>query len=111
MNHSGLNRAAGALRLHRAAPVDMGTHLDAHYTHAAMRAIARRAPTLLADELPGVRARLDNALLNVAVNRLVRAEGRTSAAAILWRLADALQDGSPATPQRPVDLTAQDDDA
>lgn len=104
-----MNRDFAAMRMHRAAPADIGTHLDAHYTDVAMRAIARRAPALLAEESPAVRARLDNALLNVAVNRLVRAEGRASAATILWRLADALQDGGPATPQRPIDLTAQDD--
>ena len=82
---------------------------DAYYTNLAMRALSRLVPDALADAPDSIRERFDNALLNVAVNRVVEAEGRTATATILWRLADVLQDGRVATPHRPVDLTGCDD--
>lgn len=77
---------------------------DAHYTQVAMRALSRFVPSSLDDAPDAVRARFNNALLNVAVNRLIEVEGRTAAATILWRIVDALQDGylaNPGTPHRP----------
>lgn len=85
--------------------------VDAYYTHIAMRALARFVPASFDAAPAAVRARFDNALLNVAVSRLVEAEGKTTAATILWRLADVLQDDRPATLDRPADLTAWDDTA
>ena len=94
-----------------AAPLDIepGMDPDAYYTDIAMRALAHLVPAVLADAPESIRQRFDNALLNVAVNRLVEAEGRIAAATILWRLADVLQDGRLATPHRPADLTGCDD--
>ena len=82
---------------------------DAHYTQVAMRALSRFVPSSLDDAPDAVRTRFNNALLNVAVNRLIEVEGRTAAATILWRIVDALQDGYLPTPERPIDLTRRDD--
>ena len=78
---------------------------DAYHTLQAMRALERLVPSSLDRAAPPVRAKLNNALLNVAVNRLVEAEGRTAAAVILGRLADVLHNGQWATPAFPADLT------
>ena len=81
---------------------------DAHYTQVATRTLAQLVPSLLDDAPQAVRERLDNALLNVAVNRVVEAEGPGKAAAILWRLADLLGDAHLATSQVPIELTRLD---
>ena len=78
---------------------------DAYYTLQAMRALERLVPSLLDRATPPVRAKFNNALLNVAVNRLVEAEGRKAASVILQRLADVLRNGHRATPEFPTDLT------
>ena len=89
--------------------VEPGMDPDAYYTNLAMRALSRLVPDALADAPDSIRERFDNALLNVAVNRVVEAEGHIVAATILWRLADVLQEGRTATAHRPVDLTGCDD--
>jgi hypothetical protein len=48
----------------------------------------------------------NNALLNVAVNRFVATEGCQGSATILWRLADALNNG--AYGNAPLELTQLD---
>ena len=48
----------------------------------------------------------NNALLNVAVNRFVATEGCHGSATILWRLADALNNG--AYGSAPLELTQLD---
>ena len=48
----------------------------------------------------------NNALLNVAVNRFVATEGCQGSATILWRLADALNNG--AYGSAPLELTQLD---
>ena len=81
---------------------------DAHHTQIATRTLAQRVLFLLDDAPHAVRERFDNALLNVAVNRLVEAEGSSRAAAILWRLADLLGDAHGGAPPSPVELTRMD---
>ena len=78
---------------------------DAHYTLLAMRALERLVPAALNRAPPPVRAKFNNALLNVAVNRLIDIEGPTTAATILWRLADLLENGHRPTPESPIELT------
>ena len=82
---------------------------DAPYTRVAMHALARFVPSSLDDAPEAVRARFNNALLNVAVHRLIEVEGQTAAATILWRIGDVLQDGYLPTPDHPIELTRQDD--
>ncbi|MEM7364766.1 MAG: hypothetical protein AAF525_12135 [Pseudomonadota bacterium] len=79
---------------------------DAVHTEIAMQVLDRMIPDILDQNGPAVRARFDNALLNLAVNRLVAAEGTSTAATILWRLADVIQSGVDATPDKPADLTS-----
>ena len=88
----------------------MTLHLDrdAYYTQVATRTLAQLVPSLLDDAPDSVRERFDNALLNVAVNRLVEAEGPGKAAAILWRLADLLGDPDAVAPRSPIELTRMD---
>lgn len=81
---------------------------DAHHTQVATRTLAQRVVFLLDDAPDAIRERFDNALLNVAVNRLVEAEGSCRAAAILWRLADLLGDAHAGSVPSPVELTRMD---
>lgn len=53
-----------------------------------------------------IQARLNNALLNVAVNRIIEAEGHCRAATLLWRLVDVLMAGTSPTPDAPVNLSS-----
>lgn len=84
---------------------------DAYYTYLAMAALSRFVPDSLEDAPEPVRVKFDNALLNIAVNRLVNAEGPVTAATILWRLADFIREGRVATPQHPADLSILHDAA
>ena len=79
---------------------------DPVQTEIAMQVLGRMIPDILEENGPAVRARFDNALLNLAVSRLVAAEGTVAAATILWRLADVVQSGTNATSDNPADLTA-----
>ena len=78
---------------------------DVVHTEIAMLVLDRMNPDILEETGPAVRARFDNALLNLAVSRLVAAEGAMAAATILWRLADVVQSGTHATSDNPADLT------
>lgn len=78
---------------------------DVVHTEIAMQVLDRMIPDILEENGPAVRARFDNALLNLAVSRLVAAEGAVAAATILWRLADVVQSGTHATSDNPADLT------
>ena len=91
-----------------ATPIRMPQDPDAYYTQIATRRLAQLVPSLLDDAPDAIRERFDNALLNVAVNRLVEAEGTSKAAAILWRLADLLGDAHSAALPSPVELTRLD---
>lgn len=81
---------------------------DAEQTERAMAEVERFVETL-EDRLPAATAeRLDNALLNVAVHRILALEGASQTAAILWRLADVLASGTQFAPGHPVDLNRFD---
>ena len=81
---------------------------EARHTQIATRTLAQRVLLLLDDAPDAIRERFDNALLNVAVNRLVEAEGPSRAAAILWRLADLLGDAHARSAATPVEITRMD---
>lgn len=78
---------------------------EARDTEIAMRILQSMVPEVLTLAGPSVQARFDNALLNIAVNRIVEAEGAQRASTILFRLADAVSTGPTPEPGSPVDLT------
>jgi hypothetical protein len=54
---------------------------------------------------PDIVDRFDNALLNIAVHRLVEEEGNTKTATILFRLAEAVAADDQRLSDNPVELT------
>ena len=82
---------------------------EAYHTEMAMEVLSQLIPGALDHASAEVRNRFDNALLNMAVNRIVKAEGSVFTATILWRLADALQSGQTPSAEQPIDLTRLDD--
>lgn len=84
---------------------------DAGDIQQTQKAIAEveRLVDVLEDRLPAATAqRLDNALLNVAVHRILALEGASQTAAILWRLADVVASDASVAPGHPVDLSRFD---
>ena len=79
---------------------------DALHTERAMEILEAALPATVEAAGPAIRARFNNALLNVAVNRILAEEGAATTATILWRIADALSAGAKPTPGNPVDLTS-----
>ncbi|MEM9620490.1 MAG: hypothetical protein AAF993_02505 [Pseudomonadota bacterium] len=75
-------------------------------TKAAMNLLEELVPKVFSDSGPAVLARLDNALLNIAVNRILAVEGPQRTAAILMRLADAMVSEQLPTADHPIDLTS-----
>ena len=82
---------------------------EAYHTELAMEVLSQLIPEALDQASADVRSRFDNALLNMAVNRIVNVEGPVFTATILWRLADALQSGQTPSAEQPIDLTRLDD--
>ena len=82
---------------------------EAYHTELAMEVLSQLIPEALDQASTDVRSRFDNALLNMAVNRIVNVEGPVFTATILWRLADALQSGQIPSAEQPIDLTRLDD--
>lgn len=81
---------------------------DAEYTELAMYTLQLLIPNALDDSGPMVRARFDNAMLNIAVNRIVEVEGSSAAATILWRIADAIGAGQRPASGSPIELSQFD---
>jgi hypothetical protein len=79
---------------------------DAWAVELAMETLERRIEPIVNEAPFSAQTRFNNALLNLAVNRIVAVEGGKFTAAILWRLADAIANGAKPTPGAPVDLTA-----
>ncbi len=77
-------------------------------TKTAMSLLEAVMPKVFLDVSPNIQARFDNALLNMAVNRIIAAEGHERTAAILIRLADAMVSRQLPTAERPIDLTRLD---
>ena len=82
---------------------------EAYHTELAMEVLSQLIPEALDQASADVRSRFDNALLNMAVNRIVNVEGPVFTATILWRWADALQSGQTPSAEQPIDLTRLDD--
>jgi len=84
------------------------TDLVIRQTEAAMDALEALLPDTLAVAPEATRATFNNALLNIAVNRIVAMEGAATTAGILWRLTEAVASGRRPHPGRPVDLSGLD---
>jgi hypothetical protein len=76
---------------------------------AQLQSVMQRIQHSLRD-IPGEqREYVANALLNLAVSRMVREEGKARTLSILQRLGDVVDSGEPAPPSaRAVDLTRRD---
>ena len=81
---------------------------EARQTEVAMTILQDMVPAALDAAGPQVRARFDNALLNVAVHRILDVEGEQVTATILMRLADARMSGQVPKPGCAIDLTSLD---
>ena len=73
-------------------------------TQQAMRKINDSLPEIMADEPQAIQERLTNALLNIAVHRLIHDEGPNTAASILWRLVDAIENEPTNNGDHPIEL-------
>jgi len=87
-------------------PMNSTDDLAVRRTEAAMEALESLLPEALERDPHGTRATFNNALLNVAVNRIVAMEGPTATAALLWRLTDALASDRQPQPGAPLDLSS-----
>lgn len=54
------------------------------------------------------RSYIANALLNLAVARMIKEEGKACTSTLLMRLSDVVGDGTRAEPSAPVDLSRRD---
>tara|TARA_B100000212_G_scaffold140031_1_gene105491 strand:- start:443 stop:718 length:276 start_codon:yes stop_codon:yes gene_type:complete len=81
---------------------------DAWAVELAMETLERRIEPVVSEAPLTAQTRFNNALLNLAVNRIVAAEGGKFTAGILLRLAEAIARGAKPTPRAPVDLTVVD---
>ena len=78
---------------------------DVWAVEVAMETLERRIKPIVSDAPLSAQTRFNNALLDLAVNRIVALEGSKFTAGILWRLADAIADGKKPEPGKAVDLT------
>lgn len=81
---------------------------DAWAVELAMETLERKIEPVVSAAPLLAQTRFNNALLNLAVNRIASVEGRKMTATILWRLADAIASGTRPSPSAPVDLTSLD---
>lgn len=72
---------------------------------AQLQSVMQRIQSMLHDVPQAQREYIANALLNLAVSRMVKEEGMTQTASILMRLGDVVASGEHPPPQRAVDLT------
>lgn len=70
-----------------------------------LQSVMRRIQSSLQDIPAAQRTYIGNALLNLAVNRMLREAGSHRAASILLRLSDAVQGGAPPPVERAISLT------
>jgi hypothetical protein len=85
--------------------LDQHQDIDVYYTEKTMQLLSSMLETSY-DNLPkDFRMRFDNALMNIAVNRILEVEGSSVTATFLWRIADALQSGLKPTPDNPIENT------
>lgn len=73
---------------------------------AQLQSVMHRIQGSLRDVPMAQREYIANALLNLAVTRMVKEDGKTLTASVLMRLGDVVAhcDGSPPAPERAVDL-------
>lgn len=72
---------------------------------AQLQSVMHRIQCLLHDVPQAQREYIANALLNLAVSRMLKEEGHSQTASILMRLGDAVGGGDAPPPERPVDLS------
>ncbi|MDA9999212.1 hypothetical protein N9E70_00850 [bacterium] len=75
---------------------------------SAMHVLEEKILTVFEQTPLDLRASFDNALLNLAVNRIIAMEGEQVTSGILWRLADVIASGVKPTIEEPVELTGYD---
>jgi len=75
---------------------------------SAMHVLEEKMLTVFEQTPLDLRASFDNALLNLAVNRIIAMEGEQVTSGILWRLADVIASGVKPTIEEPVELTGYD---
>ena len=69
-----------------------------------MQTINDSLSDLIASEPTEIQERFTNALQNIAVHRLINDEGSNTAASILWRLVDIIQNDPNAMLDQPIEL-------
>jgi len=72
---------------------------------AQLQSVMHRIQYMLRDVPQAQREYIANALLNLAVSRMLKEEGHSQTASILMRLGDAVGSGEVPPPERPVDLS------
>lgn len=72
---------------------------------AQFQAVMHRIQCMLHDVPAAQREYIANALLDLAIARMLKESGRSQSADILLRLGDGVARGDPPPPQRAVDLT------
>ena len=80
------------------------TDQESRNTQLAMQTINDSLSDLIASEPTEIQERFTNALLNIAVHRLIHDEGSNTAASILWRLVDIIQNDPNAMRDDPIEL-------
>ena len=80
------------------------TDQESRNTQLAMQTINNSLSDLIASEPTEIQERFTNALLNIAVHRLIHDEGSNTAASILWRLVDIIQNDPNAMLDQPIEL-------
>ena len=82
--------------------------LDLQKTVKAMELLDTWIARLQEQFAPDIVDRFDNALLNIAVQRLVEEEGAKKTATMLYRLAEIIAEGKERSFENPVELTKLD---
>ena len=82
--------------------------LDLQKTVKAMELLDTWIARLQEQFAPDIVDRFDNALLNIAVHRLVEEEGAKKTATMLYRLAEIIAEGEERSIENPVELTKLD---
>ena len=77
---------------------------DSENTRLAMQAINESLSELIKNEPNEIQERFTNALLNIAIHRLIEDEGASKAATILWRLVDVIENEPTTNLDGPVEL-------
>lgn len=75
---------------------------------AQLQSVMERIQRMLHDVPLAQREYIANALLNLAVSRMLKEEGRSLTASILMRLGDVVANGKPPARDSAVDLTRMD---